>query len=126
MPRKRILRKRRGSGTSTTGLRRAGCGRRRGGSMRHRGVPASVRTKQVAQLNKIIKSAKSGKSRGSVVKKIKSWASSAHKTAQKYGLYSKGMQAARLGYNLYQSKKGKTARSGYNAPKSIQYVQKVD
>ena len=134
MPRKSLLVKapRRGRGTSTTGgggrptgggLRRAGCGRRRrGGSMRHRGVPASVRTKQVAQLNKIIKSAKSGTSRGSVVKKIKSWASSAHKTAQKYGLYSKGLQAARLGYNAWQAKKGNTARIGYTPTQSIQYV----
>ena len=135
MPRKSLVRKRRGSGTSTTGggprptggsLRRAGCGRRRGGSMRHRGVPASVRTKQVAQLNKIIKSAKSGKSRASVAKRLKSWASSAHKTAQKYGLYSKGLQAARLGYNAWQAKKGNTSRIGYNVPKSIQYVQNVD
>jgi len=131
MPRKSLVRKRRGGGTRPTGggtrptgggLRRAGCGRRRGGSMRHRGVPASVRTKQVAQLNKIIKSAKSGKSRASVAKKIKNWASSAHKTAQKYGLYSKGMQAARLGYNAWRAKKGSTARIGYTPTRSIQYV----
>ena len=77
---------------------------------------------QVAQLNKIIKSAKSGTSRGSVVKKIKSWASSAHKTAQKYGLYTKGLQAARLGYNAWQAKKGNTARIGYTPTRSIQYV----
>ena len=136
MPRKSLsLRKRRGSGTSTTGggprptgggLRRAGCGRRRGGSMRHRGVPASVRTKQVAQLKNIIKSAKSGKSRASVVKKIKNWASSAHNIARRYGLYSKGLHAARLGYNAWQTKKGNTARVGYNVPKSIHYVQNVD
>lgn len=135
MPRKSLLVRyapRRGRGTSTTGggprptgggLRRAGCGRRRGGSMRHRGVPASVRTKQVAQLNKIIKSAsKPGKSRASVVKRLKSWASSAHKTARKYGLYKKGLQAARLGYNAWQAKKGSTARIGYTPTRSIQYV----
>ena len=132
MPRKSVVRKRRGRGTSATGggprptgggLRRAGCGRRRGGSMRHRGVPVTVRTNQVAQLNKIIKSAsKPGTSRGSVVKKIQNWASSAHKTAQKYGLYSKGLQAARLGYNAWQAKKGNTARIGYTPTRSIQYV----
>ena len=134
MPKKRLLVRyapRRGRGTSTTGggarptgggLRRAGCGRRRGGSMRHRGVPASVRTKQVAQLNKIIKSAKSGKSCGSVVKKLKNWSSKAHKIAQKYGLYNKGLQAARLGYNAWQAKKGSTARIGYTPTQSIQYV----
>jgi len=132
MPRKSLVRKRSGRGVSTTGggsrptggaLRRSGCGRRRGGSMRHRGVPASVRTKQVAQLNKIIKSAsKPGKSRASVVKRIKNWASAAHKTAKKYGLYSKGAQVARLGYNAWQAKKGNTARIGYTPTQSIQYV----
>ena len=124
--------KRRGRGTSATGggLKRTGCGLartgsgyRRGGSMRHRGVPSSVRTKQVAKLNRIIKSAsKPGKSRASVVKKLKLWASSAHKTANKYGLYHKGMQVARVGFNAWRAKKGSTARIGYTPMQSIQNV----
>ena len=124
--------KRRGRGTSTTGggprptgggLRRAGCGcgrRRRGGSMRHRGVPASVRTKQVAQLNKIIESAsKPGKSRAL----SRGLRIGLHLlTRLQYGLYQKGLQAARLGYNAWQAKKGSTARIGYTPTRSIQYV----
>ena len=134
MPKKRLLVRyapRRGRGTSTTGggarptgggLRRAGCGRRRGGSMRHRGVPASVRTKQVAQLKKIIKSAKSGKSpRASVGKRVMKWISSANKTAKKWGLYRKGAHVARVGYSMYNAKKGNTARIGYT-PTQVQYV----
>ena len=127
MPRKTLVRKRRGRGVSATGggLRRAGCGYR-GGSMRHR-VPASVRTKQVAQLNKIIKNgSKPGKSRASAVKRLKSWASKAHKTAQKYGLYSKAWQATRLGLNAWQANKGNTSRFGNNIPKSIHFAQDVD
>ena len=122
MPRMKLYR---GRGTSTTGggLKRTGCGRHRGGSMRHRGVPSSVRTKQVAKLNKIIKSAsKPGKSRASVVKKLKNWASNAHKLANKYGLYHKGMQVARLGFNAWQAKKGSNARIGYTPTQSIQNV----
>jgi hypothetical protein len=117
------LKKRLGRGTSATGagsrptgggLRRAGCGKR-GGSMRHHRVPASVRKTQVIKLNKIMKSA-AGKSRGSVVKRLKSWALNAHKTAKKYGLYRKGAHVARLGYSAWQAKKGNPARIGYNAP----------
>jgi hypothetical protein len=115
---------RRGSGTNPTGggVKRTGMGRRRGGSMRHRGVPASVRTKHVTKLNQIIKSAsKPGKSRASVAKRLKDWASSAHKTATKYGLYNKGAQALRMGYNMYNTKKGNNS-IGYSAPQTIQYV----
>jgi hypothetical protein len=91
--------------------------------MRHHGVPPSVRAKQVSKLNKIIKSSsKPGKSRASVVKKLKLWASSAHKTANKYGLYNKGLQAARIGFNAYQAKKGSTARIGYSPMQSIKNV----
>jgi hypothetical protein len=115
---------RRGSGTNPTGggVKRTGMGRRRGGSMRHYGVPASVRTKHVTKLNQIIKSAsKPGKSRASVAKRLKDWASSAHKTATKYGLYNKGAQALRMGYNMYNTKKGNNS-IGYSAPQTIQYV----
>jgi hypothetical protein len=121
MPR---IKRRTGSGTNPTGggVKRTGMGRRRGGSMRHLGVPASVRAKHVSKLNKIIKSAaKPGKSRASVAKRLKDWASSAHKTATKYNLYSKGANALRLGYNMYNAKKGNNS-IGYTAPQSIQYV----
>jgi hypothetical protein len=120
----RILRRGRGPNPTGGGVKRTGMGirRRRGGSMRHRGVPASIRTEHVNKLNKIIKSAaKPGKSRASVAKKLKNWASSAHKTAQKYGLYTKGAHALRLGYNMYNAKKGNNS-IGYTAPQSIQYV----
>ena len=91
--------------------------------MRHRAVPASVRTKQVAQLKKIIKSAKSGKSpRASVAKRIKKWISNSHRLAKKHNVYGK---LARVGYSMYNAKKGNTARIGYT-PSPTQSIQYVD
>jgi hypothetical protein len=121
MPR---ITRRTGRGTGPTGgsIKRTGMGRRRGGSMRHHGIPTSVRNNQVNKLNKIIKSAaKPGKSRSSVTKRIKNWISSAHKTATKYGIYSKGANALRMGYNMYNVKQGNKS-IGYSAPQTIQYV----
>ena len=112
MPRKkkqltRIARSRKGRGTSATG----GGLKRSGGSMRHRQVPKSVRKQHVMKLNKIIKSTKSGKtSRSSAIKRLKNLALTAHKTAKKYNAYGK---IARVGYSLYNAKKGNTARIGY-------------
>ena len=128
MPRVRI---KRGGGTNPTGggLKRAGsgCGRkrrvtRRGGSMRHLKVPPSVRRQEVAKLKKIVSSAKTGKSRGSVVKKIKSWAVTAQKLAKKYDAASKAASVARLGYRAYQLKKGRSGnvpRIAHSAPALI-------
>jgi hypothetical protein len=127
MPRKkkqltRIARSRKGRGTSATGgavgklIKDIGkiTGRglkRSGGSMRHRQVPTSVRKQHVIKLNKIIKSTKSGKtSRSSAIKRLKNWALAAHKTAKKYNAYGK---IARVGYSMYNAKKGNTARIGY-------------
>ena len=123
MPRVRI---RKGGGTNPTGggLKRAGsgcgCGRkrrvtRRGGSMRHLKVPPSVRKREVAKLKDIVNSAKKGKSRGSVVKKIKGWAANAHKTAKKYGVYSKAATVGMVGLRAYQLKNGRNVpRIGYS------------
>lgn len=132
MPR-HVRKVRKGSGVRRSGgaLLRAGERPRRyygrgtravGGSMTHRMVPFSVREKKIDQLNKIIKGAATGKeSRGAVTQKLKSWASSAHNLAQKYGLYSKGAQVARLGYNMWRAKKGQPA-IGYTPTPTITYV----
>ena len=130
MPRKkkqltRIARSRKGRGTNATGgsfgklikelkdiAKITGRGlKRSGGSMRHRQVPTSVRKQHVMKLNKIIKSTKSGKtSRSSAIKRLKSWALTAHNFNKKYNAYGK---IARVGYSMYNAKKGNTARIGY-------------
>ena len=130
MPRKkkqltRIARSRKGRGTNATGgsfgklireLKDIGkiTGRglkRSGGSMRHRQVPSSVRKQHVMKLNKIIKSTRSGKtSRSSGIKKLKNWVLTAHKASKKYNVYGK---LARVGYSMYNAKRGNTARIGY-------------
>ena len=141
MPKKSLLirYRPRGSGVRTTGggvrttgggLKRTGCGKKRGGSMRQRGaippssmrgaVPAAVRDAHIDKLNTIVKAAaKPGASKPSITKRLKDWAISSHNVAQKYGLYSKGAQAARIGYNIYQSRKGRQPALGYS-PASVQ------
>ena len=135
--RKRRVKRGRGVTNSGSGIRRTGCGvvnsgsgrrrtRRTGGSMRHfHGVPTSIRKKKVSELNKIVKSAKSGKkSRGSVLASLKGWLSNAHKTAKKYNLYEKG---ARLGLNIYNARKGSQKSIGYNNNKHpVRAIQNVD
>lgn len=129
MPRK--IKRTRGRGLKRAGgallrageRRRYGCGVRAvGGSMRHYAIPATVRNKKIEQLNSIIKSAAQGAPRASVSSRLKSWATSAHNLASKYGLYSKGAQVARLGYNLWQAKKGQPASIGYTPTPTITYV----
>ena len=115
MPRKTVrIRRGRGTSVSGSGLKRTGMGRRCGGSMRsyRSKVPVAVRKKEIAQLNKIVRSAKKpGKSRSGVIKKLRGWATKAHSTAKKYNLYS---GTARLGYAAYQAKYGSKLKS---APK---------
>ena len=120
MPVRRKIRRGRGVVNSGSGLRLSGSGRRRKGGSYINRVPASVRKKKVSQLNKIVKSSKSGKSRGSVVSSIKSWLASAHQTAKKYNLYERG---ARLGLTAYNARKGQK-NIGYSKHpvRSIQYV----
>jgi hypothetical protein len=114
-----------GGGVRTTGggLKRAGCGKKRGGSMRQRGaIPPSVRDAHITKLNSIVKdAAKPGSNKTSITKRLKDWAISSHNVAQKYGLYNKGAQAARIGYNIYQSRKGRRPGIGYT-PASVQSV----
>jgi len=134
MPKKSLLvrYRPRGSGVRTTGggvrttgggLKRTGCGKKRGGSMRQRGaIPASVRDAHITKLNTIVKdAAKPGSNKTSITKRLKDWAVSSHNVAKKYGLYKYGAQAARIGYNMYQSRKGRRPAIGYS-PASVQSV----
>ena len=123
MPRK-IFSLYRGKGTSPVGggLKRAGMGRRKGGSMIHE------RRRKVAQLNKIIKTAQkkpnTSKNRASATKKLKDWAKSAHKVATKYGLYSKGKNLVGS-YLKYRSSKGSSNRIGYTPQQRISLTNRA-
>ena len=114
-----------GGGVRTTGggLKRTGCGKKRGGSMRQRGaIPPSVRDAHITKLNNIVSAAaKPGSNKTSITQRLKDWAISSHNVAKKYGLYSKGAQAARFGYNMYQSSKGRRPAIAYS-PASVQSV----
>lgn len=133
MPKKALLirYRPRGSGVKTTGggvkttgggLKRTGCGKKRGGSMRHRQVPASVRNAHIVKLNNIVKdAAKPGTNKTSITKRLRDWAVSSHNVAKKYGLYDKGAKLARVGYNMWQARKGRQQSIGYT-PASVQAV----
>lgn len=114
-----------GGGVRTTGggLKRTGCGKKRGGSMRQRGgIPPAVRNAHITKLNTIVKdAAKPGSSKTSITRRLRDWAVKSHNFARDYGVYTYGAKAARIGYNMYQARKGRTPSIGYT-PSSVQSV----